>query len=102
MVEIFFFWLHYILAGILLYTSLRSIYVKGKKSEDRYPVIYYKTDSDQRLKTPLWVILLLSFAFFVPILNLVILGAYLMSKLINEDGSKYCKYYCKSLLTKEY
>ena len=52
------FWLHYIIAGILLYHILRCIYVKQRTSKNPYNAIYERTSEDKRLKHPLWLVLL--------------------------------------------
>lgn len=97
------FWLHYIIAGILLYLILKCIYVKENKPNNlSYYKTYTKTDNDPRLKHPLWAIILFLFAFVVPIFNLVVLITYLLNMTINSNGSEYCRYYCKSFFNKEY
>ena len=102
MFGIFLFWLHYIIAAVLLYHDLRCIYVKTE-CEDKYRSKIYKiTENDQRLKLPLWVIILFLIVFFIPFLNLFVYTAYLCARLINEYGNEYNKYYCKSIFTKKY
>jgi len=103
MFGIILFWIHYIVAGILLYHDLRCIYVKSKSSTNTYRgKIYEITEKDQRLKLPLWIIVLFFIVFFVPVLNLFVYTTYLCARLINEYGSEYNKYYCKSIFTKKY
>jgi len=103
MMGILIFWLHYIIAGILLYSILRCIYIKGDNKSSRYgKIIYTKTDKDVRLKHPLWAIILFLFAFIIPVINLIVFVIYLLQIIVNTDGSEYCKYYWKSFLTKEY
>ena len=97
------FWLHYLLALILLYHLLKCIYIKGKCEKNTWGyTTYEKTPEDKRLKFPLWVIILLLIAFFVPILNLCVYIAYLVALLAHPDGTMCNKCYCKSFLTKEY
>ena len=95
------FWLDYIVSGILLYHILRCIYVK-KKDNSKYTTAYYKSDDDEKLKYPLWQILLFLLTFLIPIVNLFVYIIYLCVKLINDWGSEYNKYYCRSFFTKEY
>jgi len=103
MFGIILFWIHYLLALILLYHLLKCVYIKGKYEKNTWNgITYEKTPEDKRLKFPLWVIILLLIAFFVPILNLCVYIAYLTALLAHSDGSMYNKYYCKSFLTKEY
>ena len=99
---IFLFWFQYILSAILLYHILRCIYVK-KVDGDRYGrKKYIRTDNDERLKYPLWIILLLIIVFFVPVLNFIVYIGHLCFRLICEDGDKYNPYYCKSIFTQKY
>ena len=94
MIGIILFWLHYIVAIILLYTILKGSYVlkKGKRFDE-----YIKTD--ERQKYPLWLILVFIFAVFIPILNLGFYIAFISvtSHPIDGDGTYY-----KNFLTKEY
>ena len=97
------FWVHYIIAAVLLYHNLRCIYVKSECNNTKYGYKLYKiTESDKRLKLPLWSIILFFIAFFIPVFNLIVFTAYLCGRLINESGSEYNKYYCKSIFTKKY
>jgi uncharacterized membrane protein len=96
------FWLHYIIAGILLYHILRCIYVKQKTSKSIYNATYERTSEDKRLKHPLWLVLLFILAFCIPIINILSFGIYLTFRMVNESGSTYNPYYCKSIFTKEY
>ena len=104
MFGIILFWLHYIIAAVLLYHSLRCIYVKTFDSTTKYGgyKLYKITENDERLKLPLWVIISFFIVFFIPILNLLVFFAYLCGRLINENGSEHNKYYCKSIFTKKY
>lgn len=96
---LFLFYLHYIIAGILLYLILRCMYIKGDVKNCKH----YKTDNDKRLKHPLWLIILYLFVFMIPVVNIIIFTAYLVVQTINFDGRpEYCEYYCKSFLNKEY
>ena len=97
------FWIHYIIAGIVLYHDLRCIYVKSQCGTIKYGNKLYKiTENDERLKLPLWGIILLFIAFLIPVFNIIACSAYLCGRLINENGSEYNKYYCKSIFTKKY
>lgn len=97
------FYLHYIIAGILLYHILRCIYVKGSVTKGSfYEKNYEKTNSDKRLTHPLWIIILFLIVLCIPILNLVVFILYLVFKLISDSGSKCNPYYCKSIFTKKY
>lgn len=104
MFGIILFWIQYIVAAILLYHSLWCIYVKvdtNKSEYNRYRT-YKITENDERLKSPLWMIILFFTVFFVPFLNLTTYAGYLCYRLINDRGSEYNKYYCKSIFTKKY
>ena len=94
MIGIILFWLHYIVAVILLYTILKGSYVlkEGKRYNERIK-------TDERQKYPLWLILVFIFAVFIPILNLGFYIAFISvtSHPIDGDGTYY-----KNFLTKEY
>ena len=94
MIGIILFWLHYIVAVILLYTILKGSYVlkKGKRYDE-----HIKTD--ERQKYPLWLILVFIIAVFIPVLNLGFYIAFISvtSHPIDGDGTYY-----KNFLTKEY
>lgn len=95
------FWIHYIIAAILLYHLLRCIYVKGEVDKSLYRAEYYKTENDKRLKHPIWIILIYITIFLIPILNIFLLAMCIAQKLYcdcEEDGDPY---YCKSVFTKE-
>lgn len=96
------FWLHYIIAGVILYHILRCLYIKGDIDKTSYPRRYHKTDKDERLKHPLWLVLVFIAVFLVPILNIVVLPIYLAFRVICEDGEDRNPYYCKSSFTKKY
>lgn len=99
---IFLFWLHYIVAAIILYHILRCLYVKGNVDKSRYRWEYTKTNNDERLKHPLWLVLIFFIVFLIPVLNIIILSAYLAFRATCEDGESGNPYYCKSALTKKY
>lgn len=96
------FWLLYIVSAILLYHILRCIYVKTVDSSNGYRKKYKRTDKDEKLKYPLWVILLLLLVFFIPFINFIVYTAFLCAKLICENGDEYNPYYCKSIFTRKY
>ena len=97
------FWIHYIVAVVLLYHDLFCIYVKTECNNACTYKTYKITENDERLKQPLWIIILFFIVLFIPGLNLFVYIAYLCAKLINDFGSsKYNKYYCKSIFTKKY
>lgn len=80
------FWMQYIIAFILLYHVLRCIYEKN---------------TDIRLKSPLYLIILLTLATFIPFVNIIIL----IGRLVHLCSIHYYDkpdYYCKSIFTKEY
>ena len=94
MIGVILFWLHYIVAVILLYTILKGSYVlkEGKRYNE-----CIKTD--ERQKYPLWLILVFIIAVFIPVLNLGFYIAFISvtSHPIDGDGIYY-----KNFLTKEY
>ena len=96
------FWLHYIIAGVILYHILRCLYIKGDVDKTSYRHRYHKTDKDERLKHPLWSILLFLFSFIIPIFNIIVFTIYLLYMTIDIDGNDNCRYYCKSFFNKEY
>ena len=80
------FWIQYIIAFILLYHVLGCIYEKN---------------TDIRLKSPLYLIILLTLATFIPFVNIIIL----IGRLVHLCSLHYYDrpdYYCKSIFTKEY
>ena len=90
------FWTHYIVAVVLLYTILRCSY--------KYTIIkkeYQK--SNERVKFPLWIIILFIIVLFIPILNLIVYVSYMIKATSKPmyDVNKNRVYY-KSFLTKEY
>ena len=102
--EVFIFIILYIIAIILLYHALRCIYVKEKYTSNRWGERSYEiSESDKRLKHPLWRILLFIIILFIPILNIIVYLIFILSKVLNDHGySQYSHYYLKSFLTKEY
>jgi len=97
------FWLQYIIAVILLYHILKCIYIKKENKKITYGyTIYSISKDDERLKHSLFIIVLFILVLLIPILNIIVFGIYLASRLLNENGSEYNKYYCKSLFTKKY
>lgn len=100
MIGTFLFWSQYIIAVILLYHILRCTYVKHIKV-DKYSKEYIITDTDKKLKHPLWLLIVLIMITTIPVVNIAILFGYLLS-VVGDGSSKYNKYYCKSIFTKEY
>jgi len=98
---IFIFWLHYIIAFILLWHILRCIYVKKGKSDKWGNNVYEKTEDDKRMKHPLWLILVFIIALCMPILNIVVFILYLLFKVLCEEGDEKNPYYIKSVFTKQ-
>ena len=97
------FWIHYVLAIILLYHILICIYVKGEcRKISPYYSLYSKSENDTRLKRPLWVILLLLIVLCIPVLNIICYIIVLLTTLTNGNGEEDNKYYCKSIFTKRY
>ena len=96
------FYLHYLIALVLLDTITMRIYVKGNVDNSNYNTKYYKTDNDVRRKLPLWLLLLLAFVFIIPVINLIVYSVYLGFTVYSNSEDNYNKYYVKSFLTKEY
>ena len=100
---VFVFIIVYIIAFILLYHALRCIYVKEKYTSNRWGERSYEiSESDKRLKHPLWRILLFIIILFIPILNIIVYLIFILSKVLNDCSSDRNRYYLKSFLTKEY
>lgn len=98
---VFIFIILYIIAIILLYHALRCIYVKEKYTSNRWGERSNEiSESDKRLKHPLWRILLFIIILFIPILNVIVYLIFILTKVLNDCGSS--RYYLKSILTKEY
>ena len=101
--DVFIFIILYIIAIILLYHALRCIYVKEKYTSNRWGERSYEiSESDKRLKHPLWRILLFIIILFIPILNVIVYLIFILTKVLNDCGSDRNRYYLKSFLTKEY
>ena len=98
---VFIFWLHYIIAFILLWHILRCIYVKKGKSDRWGNNIYERTEDDKRMKHPLWMILVFIMILCIPLLNIVVFIPYLLFKSLCEKGDERNPYYIKSLFTKQ-
>ena len=96
------FWLQYVVAGILLYHILRCIYIKKDTDTRGYKTKYRKTENDERLKHPLWLLIIAFIILTIPFLNIFVFGFYLSHKVICESGEEYNPYYCKSAFTKKY
>lgn len=90
------FWAQYIVAIVLLYTILRCSY--------KYTIVkkeYQK--SNERVKFPLWIIILLIIVLFIPIFNLIIYVSYMIRATSKPlYGENKDRVYYKSFLTKEY
>ena len=96
MVEIIFFWILYIVAGILLYTIIFHTYEKTE-IETKYGYTEYTiTDKGIRHKYPLWLILISIIVFFIPVLNVFLFAMYMA--LYPEDHNVYFN----SFLNKKY
>jgi hypothetical protein len=81
------FWIQYIIAFILLYHVLRCI---------------YERNTNIRLKSPLYLIILLTLATFIPFVNIIILIGRLVHLCSSYRYYDKPDYYCKSIFTKEY
>ncbi len=99
---IFLFYLHYVIAIIILYHILRCLYVKNRIEGSGYYKNYYETESDKRLKHSLWIIILFIIILLIPIVNIIVFLIYLGSRTYCEDGKDKNPYYCKSIFTKKY
>ena len=99
---IFIFWLHYVIAFVLLWHILRCIYVK-KDKPDRWgnDVVYEITEDDKRMKHPLWLILVFITVLCIPILNIIVFIPYLLFRALCEDGNEKNPHYIKSIFTKQ-
>ena len=99
---VFIFWLHYVIAFILLWHILCCIYVKKGKSDRWGNKVYEKTEDDKRLKHPIWIVALFILILCVPVLNLMVFVAYLIYRAFIDNGSDINNpYYIKSLFTKK-
>lgn len=85
--EVFLFFLHYVLAFVFLYHILFRSYAYDWRSGIKL---------NERYKKPLWLILSFVMIFFIPLLNLITFGCYIAYC----DIERVC--YFKSFLTKKY
>lgn len=94
MIGIIIFWLDYIICGLALYSFVFCRYKLVEVVKEGY---HYKTEwkpTDERIKTPLWQMLLLILLYIIPGLNILILPVMALHYTDNH-------YYYKSFLTKE-
>lgn len=98
---IFIFWLHYIIAFILLWHIFRCIYVKKDKLDKWGNKVYERTEDDKRLKHPLWLILVFIMILCIPILNIIGFIPYLVFRALSYNGDERNPYYIKSIFTKQ-
>lgn len=86
------FWLMYIISGFAVYTILRCTYVKKEIKYHKYE------ETEERVKHPLWFIILLIIGFLIPVVNIAIPIIMILLYVMDD----YCDYYYKSFLTKKY
>lgn len=98
---VFIFWLHYVIAFILLWHILRCIYVKKGKSDKWGNTIYERTEDDKRMKHPLWLVLVFIMVLCTPILNIIVFIPYLLFRALCENGDTRNPHYIKSIFTKQ-
>ena len=98
---IFIFWLHYIIAFILLWHILHCIYVKKGKSDRWGNKVYERTEDDKRMKHPLWLVLIFIMILCIPILNIVVFVPYLLFRALGDNGDERNPHYIKSIFTKQ-
>ena len=98
---VFIFWLHYIIAFILLCHILFCIYVKKGKSDRWGNNVYERTEDDKRMKHPLWLVLVFIMVLCIPILNIIVFIPYLIFRALCERGDEKNPYYIKSIFTKQ-
>ena len=98
---VFIFWLHYVIAFILLWHILRCIYVKKSKSDNWEDNVYERTEDDKRMKHPLWLVLIFIIVLCIPILNITVFVPYLLFRALSDRGDKRNPYYIKSIFTKQ-
>ena len=96
MAGIIFFWVLYIVAGILLYTIIFHTYEKTESTTKYGYTKYIITDNDIRHKYPLWLILIRIIVFFVPLLNVFLFAMFMA--LYSEEHNVYFN----SFLNKKY
>lgn len=92
MTGIFIFWGTYLISAIILYHILFCRYKVKCEWEGHH---LKHTNSGERHKTPLWELITLLIAFFIPVINVAISGIVLAAHLV--DGEVYIK----SFLTRE-
>ena len=95
------FWVHYVIAFILLWHILRCIYVKKGKSDRWGNKVYERTEDDKRMKHPLWLVLIFIMVLCIPILNIVVFVPYLLFRALSDNGDEKNPYYIKSIFTKQ-
>ena len=98
---VFIFWLHYIIAFILLWHILFCIYVKKGKSDRWGNNIYERTEDDKRMKHPLWLVLVFIMVLCIPILNIMVFIPYLLFRALCDRGDERNPHYIKSIFTKQ-
>lgn len=98
---VFIFWLHYVIAFILLWHILRCIYVKKGKADRWGNTIYERTEDDKRLKHPLWLVLIFIMVLCTPFVNIAIFVPYLLFRALCENGDSRNPHYIKSIFTKQ-
>ena len=98
---VFIFWLHYVIAFILLWHILCCIYVKKGKSDRWGNNVYERTEDDKRMKHPLWLVLVFIMVLCIPILNIIVFISYLLFRALCENGDDRNPHYIKSIFTKQ-
>ena len=86
------FWLMYIISGFATYTVLRCTYIRKELKYHKYE------ETDERVKRPLWFIILLIIVFLIPAVNIAIPIVTILAYYMDD----YRDYYYKSFLTKKY
>jgi len=86
------FWIMYIISGLAVYTILRCTYIRKELKYQKYE------ETNERLKQPLWFIILLIIGFLIPVINITIPIVMILAYYIDD----YREYYYKSFLTKKY
>ena len=86
------FWIMYIISGLAVYTVLRCTYIRKELKYHKYE------ETDERLKHPLWLIILLIIGFLIPVINITIPIVMILAYYMDD----YREYYYKSFLTKKY
>lgn len=93
MIGIIFFWLDYITCGLALYSFIFCRY-KLERVQGMYSLKTEMEPTKERIKTPLWQVLLLILLYIIPVLNILILPI----MVFHYSENNYCY---KSFLTKE-